>query len=207
MEFRLTYQGPLYAEQTERKQGQRDNRASHKHDIRKAFHHQLKRLWDVTPFLEESGPRIRISPEKHAESHDINTLSNKHQLLGFQFVPLITRDIQLLCGLDVLFLRPDTPGKLWAGDIDNRIKTLIDALRIPKLNELNSDPNNIISPGSDEMPFFCLLEEDQLITKLSVETDQLLEFVTPGNLSDVRLVITVRVRPYAMHPGNMEFGG
>jgi hypothetical protein len=52
------------------------------------------------------------------------------------------------------------------------------------------------------------LADDKLITKLSVESDQLLEFVTDEqSLNEVRLVITVRLRPYQMHLGNMEFGG
>jgi len=204
MEFRLTYQGSLFATQGDPQPNQRDKRADHKHDIRKEFHQQLKRLWEVTPFLHESDRQIQTAFDLGAEPHDIQTLSAKHSHYGFNFVPLVTEEIQLLCGLDILFLRPDKPGKLWAGDIDNRIKTLIDALRIPTANERYDQR----TPGPDESPFFCLLEDDQLISKLSVETDQLLEFVTlGGSLSDVRLVITVRVWPYAMHPGNMEFGG
>jgi hypothetical protein len=110
----------------------------------------------------------------------------------------------LLCGLDVLFLRPDRPGGVvWAGDIDNRIKTLIDALRIPEANERYAQR----TPGPDEQPFFCLLEDDKLVSKLSIETDQLLEFDSPGNMNEVRLIITVHIRPYQMHMGNLEFGG
>jgi hypothetical protein len=101
-------------------------------------------------------------------------------------------------------LRPDTPGKIWAGDIDNRIKTLIDALRIPEANERYAQKK----PLADEKPFFCLLEDDKLITKLSVESDQILQFITEQqSLNEVRLVITVRLRPYQMHLGNLEFGG
>ena len=57
------------------------------------------------------------------------------------------------------------------------------------------------------MLFFCLLEEDKLITKLSVETDQLLEPIS-GNYDParVRLVITVRLRPWEINIGNMQFG-
>ena len=112
--------------------------------------------------------------------------------------------MDLFCGLDVLFLRPDRPGRvLWAGDIDNRIKTLIDALRMPKKNEIYDQR----TPEPDEDPFFCLLEEDELVTKLSVESDLLLEFNVPQTMNEVHLVITVRIRPYQMHIGNLEFGG
>jgi hypothetical protein len=101
-----------------------------------------------------------------------------------------------------LFLRPDRPGHvIWAGDIDNRLKTLFDAMRVP-------DPaENYVNapPTQDETPFFCLLQDDKLITKVEVETDRLLEPVT-GNSADVRLVITVRLRPYDFNDFNMHFG-
>jgi hypothetical protein len=204
MEFRLTYQGALLATQKDPVNSQRDKRANHKHAIRKVFHKQLKRLWEITPFLHEQGRQIRIEAGGYAEAHDIQTLSAKHNLFGFNFVPLVTQDMELLCGLEILFLRPDKPGKIWAGDIDNRIKTLIDALRIPEANERYEQRK----PLADETPFFCLLEDDKFITKLSVESDQLLEFITEQqNLDEVRLVITVRLRPYQMHLGNLEFGG
>lgn len=52
------------------------------------------------------------------------------------------------------------------GDIDNRLKTLFDALRLPnQTNELVGYDN----PAPDENPFFCLLEDDSLITHVSVE--------------------------------------
>jgi len=55
--------------------------------------------------------------------------------------------------------------------------------------------------------FFCLLADDKLITKVSMETDQLLEFAgSSPNDDDVRLVITVRLRPYEMHLGNIQYG-
>jgi len=210
MEFRLTYNGPLYSTQGEPPQHQKDKRAGHKHTLRKKFHTQLKRLWEITPYLrnEEGIAHLRTLGKPlgglPGEPHDIRRLSEKHAQFGFSFVPLVTYDMDLLCGLDILFLRPDKPGHvLWAGDIDNRIKTLIDALRIPKANERYVD----LVPEHDEKPFFVLLEDDQLITKVSVESDQLLEFETPDTVDEVRLIVTVRIRPYQMHIGNLEFGG
>ena len=64
------------------------------------------------------------------------------------------------------------------------------------------------APGSDEVPFYCLLEDDSLITKIAVETDQLLEDVGPQrDQNHVRLIITVRLRPYELHFGSLSFGG
>jgi len=208
MEFRLTYDGPLYATQKEPLGGQADNRAGHKHDLRRVFHNQLKRLWEITPFLKSgtgSGPSaLIVSPGPDDPIYDIESLSAKYSQFGFNFVPLVTEELNLICGLDILFLRPDKPGELyWAGDIDNRIKTLLDSLRIPTANERYIER----MPQADEKPFFCLLEDDKLITKLSIETDQLLQFATEKqDMNDVRIVISVKLRPYEIHLGNLQFG-
>ena len=208
MEFRLTYQGPLFSSQRDPEGQQTDARAGHKHDIRRKFHFQFKRLWEITPFLangERSGPGAWITQSSpDTPPYGIASLSARHAHYGFNFAPLVTHNLNLICGIDILLLRPDRPGGVvWHGDIDNRLKTLLDALTIPTANE------NYVArtPGSDEKPFFCLLEEDKLITKVSVETDQLLEFVSPRmDENEVRLVITVSLRPYEMHLGNMQFG-
>jgi hypothetical protein len=95
-----------------------------------------------------------------------------------------------------LFLRADQPGGvLFAGDLDNRIKTLIDALRRPR-NATELKGNEVPLDGED--PFYCLLEEDKLVTGLAVETDTLLD--PPKGEADeqslVKLVIGVTIAPY-----------
>lgn len=207
MQFRLTYEGLLLATQRDPLTGQQDKRGSHKHDIRQVFHAQLKRFWEIVPYLKEgggSGPSALVTGGVPILPQDMNSIAERHSLYGWNFVPLVTQELNLLCGLDILFLRPDRPGVvLRSGDIDNRLKTLFDALRIPEANESYHERGR----GPDEQPFFCLLEDDKLITKVSVETDQLLQFVTPRrDMNEVRLVITVTLRPYELHLGNMRFG-
>lgn len=208
MQFRLTYEGLLLSTQRDPEKDQPDKRANHKHDIRKKFHTQMRHLWNIVPHLRDggkSGPSALIMRgSETALPRDIPSISARHSLYGWNFVPLVTQDLNLICGLDILFLRPDRPGVvLRSGDIDNRLKTLFDALRIPEANEKYHER----SRGLDEQPFFCLLEDDKLITKVSVETDQLLQFVTPKrDMNEVRLVITVTLRPYELHLGNMQFG-
>jgi hypothetical protein len=50
------------------------------------------------------------------------------------FLPLINEATGVGCSLDILFLRRDPPGALIrsGGDIDNRVKVLFDALRMPR---------------------------------------------------------------------------
>jgi len=106
-------------------------------------------------------------------------------------LPLINSYLKLVASLDILMLRREEPGSLilQGGDIDNRIKTLLDSLRVPK--GINEIPNGD-SPLDGEKPFFyCLLEDDALVTDLTIRTDRLL---LPGNDTNVVLVIDVLIR-------------
>lgn len=110
----------------------------------------------------------------------------------YQFVPLVTSKIHLVCRLDVLLLRPGEPGRLvqHGGDLDNRIKTLFDALRVPKAGEL---PSGDAGPQQGERPhFYCLLEDDARITSFNVESDRLLD---PAGPDEVVLVVRVETKP------------
>jgi hypothetical protein len=85
----------------------------------------------------------------------------------------VTADLALSCAIEILFLRPEPPGGIVrGGDVDNRIKTLFDGLKMPREAQ---DLGPYLNPGADEDPFYCLVEDDQLITSVSVETDTLLE--------------------------------
>jgi hypothetical protein len=118
----------------------------------------------------------------------------------------VREDFGLLCSLDILFLRRDFPMGVIsnAGDLDNRLKTLIDALRRPKsAQELAGNE----SPAAAEDPFYCLLEDDDLVTGLKVETDMLLTPLANGStdLSDVKLVISVEIKPDHVTMFNLSF--
>jgi hypothetical protein len=106
----------------------------------------------------------------------------------------VTKDLGLVCGLDILFLRPEPPGSVvQSGDLDNRLKTLFDALRMP-----GPDANELAGnlPESDEVPFYCLVEDDKSISQISVQTDTLLQPIGESyNKHDARLIIKVRIRP------------
>ncbi len=63
----------------------------------------------------------------------VDVIADQYHEFGYRFVPLVREEISLLCSVGILFLRRDIPGSLLsAGDIDNRIKTVIDTLRRPR---------------------------------------------------------------------------
>jgi hypothetical protein len=132
---------------------------------------------------------------------------------GFLWQPLIRGGVHsLVCRLDILMLRHGGKGGVLT-DIDNRLKTLFDALRlVERPEELPKDSEGKrVGPTDDERPFYTLLENDGLITALSVDTDTLLEPtmdpITGKEVpmeNAVRLFITVTARPYRVHMDNLS---
>lgn len=132
-------------------------------------------------------------------------MAKNYERSGIGFIPLITAPNGLVCRLDVLLLRQDQPGTILqrGGDIDNRIKLLIDALRIP------SDETEIEKREDDEPdpnPMYWLLQDDNLITNLKVQTDRLL-FTMDEGANEACLIIrveTANVGPFGsqweLHP-------
>jgi hypothetical protein len=122
---------------------------------------------------------------------------------AFRFAPLVDSRIDLIAELDIILLRPGPPGGIitQGGDIDNRLKTLLDSLKVP--DQLSALPQNA-SPEEDESPFFCLLEDDKLITNINVKTAQLFEPV--DHPSEVVLLIRVQTKATKMTYGNMGLG-
>lgn len=115
---------------------------------------------------------------------------------GFHFLPLVTKRVVLRCNVDILFLRAEEKNYvLQGGDIDGRLKTLFDSLRM--IREAQELPPDHRPPEESEDPFFVLLEDDQLISEVRVNANQLL--LLPGTQTveqdDVFLQITVRLNP------------
>jgi hypothetical protein len=215
MRFRLHYEGPLMASKGDVQDGQNDRRAPHKHSLRRAFHRQLKHLWHTNSFLSSVRggydifgiPRPEGYPERLADEPLLrDVIGNIFVINNRRFAPLVCKRFDLLCGLEVLLLRRDRPGGIIQGrDIDNRLKTLFDALKMPSnLSELAGCEFN-----DDEDPMFVLLQDDSLITQVKVETDDLLDPPAHAGADDsfVRLLVTVDLRAYNINMFNLSFGG
>ena len=219
MEFRLVYEGPLKAAVA----GKGGRRTEEKHAIRKVIHKQLARLWEVVPNLKmrttdytvlhpggatwDANHKItsRTMASSDLRQSLCKTLGDSFDKCGYKFVPLVNNHMKLSCGLDVLFLRRDMPGVPLihsGGDIDNRLKVLFDALRVPA----NCDEvSGAVKESGEDPYFFCLLEDDALITGVSVTTDTLLTPYVAGQENDVHLVINVKVRPTDFSFENVGF--
>jgi len=169
MQFTLSYRGEL------KSNGDKE----HKHNLRRHFHVQLANLWKQPPLKDR--PELTADPQ--------GNLSLLIRQGSFRFVPLVSTRINAIADLDILMLRPGVPGDIIkvGGDIDNRLKTLLDALKVP---EANAIPPNC-TPQSGEDPFCCLLEDDKLVTSIRIETDRLLD---ASSENEVLLVVRVSTK-------------
>lgn len=218
MRFRLIYEGELKPSQLDPITGKADKLSGNKHAIRKVMHRQLKALWQKNKFLREHEVYpgdYDVRPSIAEQDLDFGEWSNKKIPLveavaaqyhenGYVFVPLVRERWSLRCALNILLLRCDYPGGgvVEAGDLDNRIKTLIDGLRRPKNGgEIREHP----VPDADETPFFCLLEDDSQITELRVETDTLLDEPPGADARYAKAIITVEIQPYDVTTFNLAF--
>ena len=185
MEFTLVYRGPLKS----------NGRPNDKQEIRRVFHRQLKELWSQNP-LESFRRYLEDVPEK-------GEISIIRKVGSFRFAPLVAEKLRLVAELEIVLLRPEAPGSIvtQGGDIDNRLKTLLDSMRMP---HSESELPNCDVPSEAEDPFFCLLEDDNLITSISVKTDRLLEPI--DNPSEVVLLLHVKTKATEMIWGNMGLG-
>ncbi len=215
MEFRLVYCGRVLGS------SKTNSRAAVKHEIRREFHPQLRRLWETNASLRLLTHRMgahyydiqgqrnleqQIEQQNLGKPPDIleaedfyrqfaaEVITKQWRRNGYHFWPLVTEQFCLRCSLDILFLRPEEPGMLiQSGDLDARVKTIFDALRLPK----NLDEAGGMEPQSGEDPFYCLLEDDKLISEVKVTTDNLLLLPKERDIkpNDAMMIIHAKLWP------------
>jgi hypothetical protein len=171
--FRLSYRGPLKAA------SQSSTRRVEKKSMRLAFDEQLNGMFPndellMRDFSASGGPDGELA---------------KYERGIVSYWPIVRKSMHMVCDLDILFLRRGIPGRIVSssGDLDNRIKVLFDALRVPSEDEIRG-------LHEESRGITCLLEDDELITGFRVTSDQLLEPAKDNCNHDVHLIINVEIR-------------
>lgn len=217
LKFRLTYEGEVPSAQS--------SPGAAKIAMRESFARQIQRVWSKTPFLENAISFSPNSPYSEVQTKGAgiafhtklptlgsggepsiplkDAIGSKNHCNGFKFVPLVCEDAGLRADLSILLLRTDGNfSPVTCGDLDNRVKTVIDALKIPtKANELSSYQDG------DGSLFFVLLEDDILVEGLQVEMDELLDIPTEQskNARWAKLVIDVKINISTVDGFNLQF--
>jgi hypothetical protein len=203
MDFTLRYTGRLPS-------GARHGTDA-KHRIRCALHEQLADYWRRDPRLNGvTLSKIKAPIKTARHKYDVRPEGGKiglnpadrfyaHSLAGIRFVPLVTTWQFLRCELSIRLYRyegDEFHGRLLDGngDLDNQLKTLLDALRMP--HDPNEVPKNCTHPGE---VFFCLLEDDGLISKLNLDTRRILK-PTPTDRNQRHFDVEMDIRVVPIRP-------
>src|SRR5277367_2634167 len=176
VKFSLTYDGELLSA------SDKHNRVQNKNQIRFDLASQIWPIYCAGDFS-----RFQL---------DHNTIVQSGvDFYGIGFFPLLTRKMNASCSLAIRFMRNDRLGDIvHGGDLDNRLKTLFDALRLPEQdNEVLPKLYPSELSDNDVKLCGCLLEDDSLITDLTVNT---VTIMRPQPKNHVRLVIDVEFRPF-----------
>jgi hypothetical protein len=164
--------------------------------IKPNLHALANRVYTDTYLIGKTFDNLNPAPNHSRQEKvelGIAAIGKNWSRAGFEFVPLVMSTLVLRCSLDIMLLRHEGNKKfIFEGsDIDAQLKTLFDALRIPNTAaEANGE-----GPYEGETPFFCLLEDDKLITEVHVVSDELL--LLPNrpeiDVNDAFAVIGVRI--------------
>ena len=133
------------------------------------FSEQLRKLVKIQPFILDKSVLA-------GEAWNRN---------GYEFFPLAPFSSQCSASLKIRILDRQQRGYLIGsgGDIDNRLKTILDALRIP--NE-GTDMKGI-APGNQNK-VYTLLEDDRQVSSLSVEISR---WMVDGPSDEVLVIIDI----------------
>ncbi|MEP7308024.1 MAG: hypothetical protein ABJA98_21175 [Acidobacteriota bacterium] len=183
VQFRLLLEGHVSSRQR--------GSSTERHKLRQFLHPQLKKLCHEHPSLKSWS----VVPPGGVGSK-IERIANEHKFGAYRFVPVIRKKAaENIVSLDFLILRPTAGRGVFdgRGDLDGRIKSIIDVLRKP------SQPDEVkSSPAEGEDPFFVVLEDDSQIYEFSVSTDTLWrrdpDVANANGINELFAVINVKAK-------------
>ena len=178
MEFTLYYKGKLKS----------NGNTKEKQRIRNYFSNQIKKLWDQEPLIN------------FKQFLDDETDAFSRQIKGVKFSSIINNEFHYVADIDIVLLHNEPIYKMIknGGDIDNRIKTLLDALKMPSRDEFPV----MLRENNENDRIFCLLHDDSLVSSLKITAKQYLG--SEINDNEVILLIDVHARKISTLLGGME---
>lgn len=209
MELSLRYRGLLPAAGT-------DKRVREKHAIRQELSSQIESYCEQSHRLKRLIADVGKlqTPKREKDQFDVERpLSDgskfwwRWPLCGYNFVPLVTQVLEAHVELRMRLYRKNVGILFQGGDLDNRLKTFFDALQVPKEESQVPKGERVSSKEAEWLPIFCLLDNDNLITKLSIESFKLLMKVPKefeGAPNYVELDLDVVIHPITPMTGTVD---
>jgi hypothetical protein len=218
MKFTLVYDGDLPSAGNKSKPADASR-------IRNEFHEQLADLWESNVIFRQLARTARTYPHLTFWSsgkypppglpeydEPISALSPGQTdycapiavpAANASFIPLVRNSLYLACAVDILFLRHEEPFNLMrqGGDLDGRLKTLFDALKMPDPKE---GEYKGLTPTAD--PLYVVMEDDALISEFSVKSGKLLGRGEKKKHA-VRLTIDITIKVLRVFPQNQCLTG
>jgi hypothetical protein len=201
MDITLVYRKDLPAAQNN------DKRTLEKHRMRLLFSEQLRRVWEENPILYVA--RGGNCADGTFDGYRVTDVVRERQFgqcrvkgvwCAFTAWPLVMHFNGLTCHVDITLASRKAPGSIVNdGDLDNRLKIIFDALRLPR------GPKEVPGSFNEEAELFTLLEDDSLISKVSIEWERLLtpqEPSEPENYVELRIKATTKI--LRAHPGTIS---
>lgn len=146
--------------------------------IRREIEPQLRRLCNTPPFDALS---------RRQDPNADPSIYMGRSIRDIDFIPVLKSEHGVRAEIKILMLSSEIPGGvIHCGDIDNRMKTLFDAMSIPSEQQIPSDPE-----FNPDRRVYCLLDDDRLITSVTVESERNLRL----NRGSREALVVIRIRP------------
>lgn len=185
MKITLTYRGRI---PSARSGGGKDKVAAIS-DMRLSFHNQLARLWGEHPF--------EVLKEWEDSNFAAGAPNFIRRVSGVNFVPFYDeRKVGIAVGLEINLLSgqpKDAPKVISAGDLDNRIKSVIDALHPPQKDSLSQELTALNR-------VYCLMSDDEAVKEISASTRP---FLDSKQHDDAFVIVEARPMPIRISSDNI----
>lgn len=156
MNFTLFYSGRI------RSSNKRN--VKHINDIRCKLSPQIRQLYDCNPLKSIDA---KCEPGSHT-AQDVRTYT---KIAGRDYSSLVNKGLGLACQINVIFY--EATGTISVandiGDVDNKAKTLIDALKLPSNDEVDKLSDELM-----QSTVHCLLMDDAFLWGVDLKRRRLL---------------------------------
>lgn len=186
MQITLKYRGIVPSAQS----GGGNKKTEHISKMRLCFHEQLKKLWGQPPF--------QVLKDWLETGFEASAPDFTQTVSTVRYLPFFDeKRIGIAVGLKITLLSGEpnnAPQLISKGDLDNRIKSIIDALQPPQSNSQSDDEVKLND-------IYCLMGDDEAVKEIKATTRP---FLASQSHNDNFVIIEVTPIPQRVTISNIE---